>query len=77
MAGTRTTREDGQRSLVGDIVASLWEPGVNHGLQILIHGVFLCLAVSLVYMLMLVGVTNIHVWILLGITLLLYGTVFW
>lgn len=65
------------RGVIGDIVASLWEPGVNYGLELLLHGVFLCLIISLVYILVLTGIGNIHGWLLLAITFLLYGTIFW
>jgi hypothetical protein len=66
-----------KRGILEDLVMSLWEPGVNRGLLILLHGAFIALLCSLLWMLWLTGGNNTHVWILTVIAVSLYATIVW
>lgn len=68
---------DSLRGFFGDIVASFTEPGVNRGLVLLMHVVFLCLALTLLFTLYLNNWHNIHCWVLLAITLTLHIIMSW
>jgi uncharacterized membrane protein len=65
-----------KRGFFHDIMASLWEPGVNSGLLLLMHLSFVFLLFSLFFMLWM-DHTNLHVWFLTVISVLLYGTLVW
>ncbi|PJF17273.1 hypothetical protein PSACC_02890 [Paramicrosporidium saccamoebae] len=71
-----SVKKQHKRSFFQDILASVWEPGVNNGLLLLMHLSFIILLASLLVMLW-VDRTNIHVWILTVISTLLYGTMVW
>lgn len=65
------------RGILQDILYSLFEPGVNRGVLILMHGTFFCLLISLVWMIAMSDGRDIHQWILLILTLALYATLIW
>ena len=69
--------QKGQRGIIEDIVMSILEPGVNRGVIIMMHVTFIALLGSLLCTLALTEARNIHVWILLVIAALLYGSIVW
>lgn len=69
-----------RRGILADIWASLQEPGVNRGVLFMMHGVFVALLCTLLFMLMAaprVDAPRLHVWILLAIALFLYASMVW
>jgi hypothetical protein len=56
---------------------SILEPGVNRGVIIMMHVTFISLIISLLCTLVLTEAHNIHVWMLLLISILLYGSIVW
>lgn len=59
------------------IVSSIFEPGINDALLFLMHGSFICLIVSLFWMLYLTRANNAHVLICTIIAISLYGVLIW
>lgn len=69
--------EKEQRGILQDLIMSVFEPGVNRGLLLVMHASFIGLLFSLLFLMVLTEGKNIHVWLLLFITVLLYGTIVW
>lgn len=59
------------------IVDSIFEPGINDALLLLMHGSFISLIGSLFWMIYLAGVSNHHVLICTVISVALYGVMIW
>lgn len=62
---------------MAEIIASIYEPGINRGLLVLMHLSFLTLLVSLAVMLWMTRGRNVHVLILAVIAASLYAIIVW
>ncbi len=65
------------RGILHDVVESIFEPGVNRGVMICLHAAFLALLGSIIYLIVLSGGHNVHLFILLGIAAFLYVAIIW
>lgn len=72
-AGKRTA----QRSVLEDVFMSVFEVGVNRGVILVMHGTFVGLVGALLLLAAMTAGQNVHVWILLAITLFLYLAIVW
>ena len=69
--------EMGLAEILGEFAQSAFVPGVNRGLLVVLHAVFIMLILTLVSLIILTGLTNVHTWALLGLAVGLYTALFW
>ncbi len=63
--------------ILQEFCASAFQPGVNRGLMIMIHAVFICLIFTMLFLHVMTGFSNIHVWILSAGSTGLYFSLLW
>lgn len=62
------------RGIFWDVVCSIFEPGVNTGLMLVIHFIFSSLLLAQLIFIVTVDVKNVHMWMLLAISAALYAS---
>lgn len=65
------------RGVLFDVASSIFEPGVNHGVMVVIHGAFGSLFLVQLWLLYLTDGTSVHVWLLTLLNMILYPAVLW
>jgi uncharacterized membrane protein len=65
------------RWIVEDFWMSVFEPGVNRGLLVVMHAAFIGLVLTLVFLLVLTNFANPHLWVLLVSSIGLYLSMLW
>lgn len=63
--------------IVEDFWKSVFEPGVNKGLLVVMHAAFIGLVLTLVFLLVLTNFVNPHIWVLLVSSIGLYLSMLW
>lgn len=63
--------------ILEDFWKSVFEPGVNKGLLVVMHAAFIGLMLTLLFLLVLTNFVNPHIWVLLISSLGLYLSILW
>ena len=63
--------------VLSEFAESAFQPGVNRGLIVVLHASFIVLLVVLMFLNILLSFSNIHIWILLSISIGLYASITW
>lgn len=66
-----------ERGIFADFVLSIFEPGVNRGVVVVLHSAFVSLILTLIYLVFLTGGKNIHVYVMIILASGVYFGIFW